>query len=95
MKTILKDGLTTTIIYNDEDPSIEEMRKFVGGDIGHFYWHDSVVVFDDDGRLKNYNYNLQASSIVGVGLVGNVGIIAVKNFLPEKENIQWKNIIGQ
>ena len=88
MKTILKDGLTTTIIYNNEDPSLEEMNEFVGGAIGHFYWHDSVVVFDNDGRLKNYAYNLQASSIVGIGLVGNVGIIAVDNFMPEKEDIQ-------
>jgi len=88
MKTIIKDGNIQTVFYNDEDPSIGEIQKLVGGYAGHIYWKDSVVVFDERGIEKNYEYNLKASAIVGIGLVGNVGIIAFDKFLPDGETLQ-------
>ncbi len=88
MKTILKEKNTTTVLYNDEDPSIEEIEELVGGKVGHFYWKECVVVFDDSGRAKEYPLNIRATTMVGIELVGNVGIITLESIISEGGELQ-------
>ena len=79
------DGTTVNVEpKNGSDFSLEELQEIVGGYIEVLYLNDKeILVCDEDGKLKGYGLNYEATKVVqsnGISdyIVGDVLICSTK-----------------
>lgn len=84
---ISPEGVCTEISPNNKkDFSLKELQTIVGGyiQIIHLYDTGNIMILDEEGKLKKYPYNKEATSMVekyldrGDYIVGNVLICLAK-----------------
>lgn len=70
-----------------EDPTLEEVQKFVGGYVElvpiFYYDYEGVLLVDEEARLKGKSLNLECDSLIGIHIFGNA------IYIPSNINSDW------
>ena len=59
-----------------DQPTLEELQKFVGGPIEIVYLPEAQMIVNEEGLLRRLEQNNMASRIAGKMIVGNVMILS-------------------
>lgn len=74
-----RKNITETKIITDRQPTLEELQKFVGGNIELVYLQNGDhLIVNEEGLLLQLKKNHEASEIAGQTIVGNALVLKGK-----------------